>query len=1042
MIRWSSSKARWVAALACALATLYGTSLRAGTTGKIAGQVTDRATGQPIPGAAVLIEGLRLGSTTDADGRYFIIGVPPGSYSVKASLLGYAPITREGVIVNIDRTTPADFQLVSSAIEVEALTVVAPREVIQLDVAGSRSTLAPEDVVALPNVTSLAGAISAEPGGNFRSGLAEETQLMLNGHMMTDDRVARYNASSIPITSVQEVQILTSGFNAEYGNVRSGVINVVTRDDAQRVWMNGRATYTPAQKKHWNGSAYGKSTKEWQVYGSDASITTPYKIDNIQTTVTGDSITVFPGWIKWIPTLPASRRTHADSVARADSMLQLWRHHHRIMETDYANAPDYMFDVSVGGPIPFVDGLSVVYSHRNTRTLYALAAARPAFEDFTEQMTLTYRLGRSAKISFTGKYTEESGLGDVITGTSSDGTVGGNMMYGGWQKTAVSKYAMYANAPMDNKFWLFGANFTHVLTMNTQYELGFDYQYNDYLTGQWPMRYLAPIAGRAVVNPIWNDQRLSPGDSVGVWKIYTSADPYGVAPWGGDIGLMYEPLVKDQRSGLAYDFGSTNENVDSSWYSGIKFRGSLLSQITQHHQIKTGFEIQQNNFHERRTMMKGNTPREFRVWFDKSPIRASAYVQDKMEFEGMVLNAGLRLDYFDPKSNQYARDDPFSLIWTKQLWNLTPEWLFYDNFDTMSTVKNYTIDKAFTHTKLAPRLAISHPLDQHSKVFFNYGHFYTYPTTQNLYSYSVNRSGTGIAPNPNPDLDFSRTIMYELAFEREFTNGWYSWLLGMRSEPQYLVRVAGYYKDVTGEVSDVMMYYTLTDAGAQHRNNRYAQIRGFELRISKRVGNFFTGWAQGQLSLRDSGAIGLLYDDPQNNNDQPQSAYVVTSLAEPSWSMFLDFHTPRRFSAFGVPPAVTELWSASFVFSYQKGGQATYNPANITPPPAPNVRYKDSYGSSMRIAKGVSFGRATGEVYFDVANLLGYKSLWSGSMSAGEWNQYLASLHFPIDDIAIEKDKGNDRIGDTPPYAIIADHDSWAHYISPRTYSVGINISF
>ncbi|HOT35063.1 MAG TPA: carboxypeptidase-like regulatory domain-containing protein, partial [Candidatus Latescibacteria bacterium] len=210
MIRWSSSKARWVAALACALATLYGTSLRAGTTGKIAGQVTDRATGQPIPGAAVLIEGLRLGSTTDADGRYFIIGVPPGSYSVKASLLGYAPITREGVIVNIDRTTPADFQLASSAIEVEALTVVAPREVIQLDVAGSRSTLAPEDVVALPNVTSLAGAISAEPGGNFRSGLAEETQLMLNGHMMTDDRVARYNASSIPITSVQEVQILTS----------------------------------------------------------------------------------------------------------------------------------------------------------------------------------------------------------------------------------------------------------------------------------------------------------------------------------------------------------------------------------------------------------------------------------------------------------------------------------------------------------------------------------------------------------------------------------------------------------------------------------------------------------------------------------------------------------------------------------------------------------------------------------------------------------------------------------------------------------------
>jgi hypothetical protein len=288
----------------------------------------------------------------------------------------------------------------------------------------------------------------------------------------------------------------------------------------------------------------------------------------------------------------------------------------------------------------------------------------------------------------------------------------------------------------------------------------------------------------------------------------------------------------------------------------------------------------------------------------------------------------------------------------------------------------------------------------------------------------------------------ARTIMYELAFEREFTNAWYCWLFGLRPEPQYLFRVAGYYKDVIKEVSTAEYFLTFTDRGLQYRNNRYAQIRGFEFRASKRVGNFFTGWIQGQLSLRDGGAVGLLWDDPQNNQDLPQQAYQVTSTAEPSWSTFVDLHTPRRFSAFGMPPALTELWSLSFVLSYQKGSQGTYNPQNLVPAPAPNVRYKDSYGSSMRVAKGVSFGRATGEVYLDVSNLLGYKSLWSGSMSGVEWGQYLASLHFPIKDTAIESDYGNDRIGDTPPYAIIADHDSWAHYLGPRSYSLGINLSF
>src|SRR3990172_2479051 len=98
-----SVRARWglLAGGAMFLCALAG-PLRAATTGKIAGEVRDEASQEPIPGGAVSVEALRLGATTDPDGRYFIIGIPPGTYEVTAALVGYAPVTQIDVVVNID----------------------------------------------------------------------------------------------------------------------------------------------------------------------------------------------------------------------------------------------------------------------------------------------------------------------------------------------------------------------------------------------------------------------------------------------------------------------------------------------------------------------------------------------------------------------------------------------------------------------------------------------------------------------------------------------------------------------------------------------------------------------------------------------------------------------------------------------------------------------------------------------------------------------------------------------------------------------------
>ncbi|MGB2697299.1 MAG: carboxypeptidase regulatory-like domain-containing protein, partial [Candidatus Zixiibacteriota bacterium] len=101
----------------------YVTSF-AGTTGKIAGVLVDKATGEPLIGASIMIEGTKMGNMSMVDGSYFILNVTPGTYDITARLIGYGPVTVTGVRVRVDVTTELNFDLLASAVEVEAITVI------------------------------------------------------------------------------------------------------------------------------------------------------------------------------------------------------------------------------------------------------------------------------------------------------------------------------------------------------------------------------------------------------------------------------------------------------------------------------------------------------------------------------------------------------------------------------------------------------------------------------------------------------------------------------------------------------------------------------------------------------------------------------------------------------------------------------------------------------------------------------------------------------------------------------------------------------
>ena len=128
----------------------WGAYIFAGTTGKISGVVKDADNGAPLAGVNVIIEGTTMGAATDVNGFYFVINIPPGTYTVKASMMGYEIQNKVGVKVVTDITTKVDFKLRATVVEGEMVTVVADRPAIQKDLTSSLQAFAGDEIAASP----------------------------------------------------------------------------------------------------------------------------------------------------------------------------------------------------------------------------------------------------------------------------------------------------------------------------------------------------------------------------------------------------------------------------------------------------------------------------------------------------------------------------------------------------------------------------------------------------------------------------------------------------------------------------------------------------------------------------------------------------------------------------------------------------------------------------------------------------------------------------------------------------------------------------
>ena len=247
--RWS----RWFVLLASlALMMVTAFAANAGTVGRVQGRVIDADTGLPLPDANIIIVGSTMGAASTEDGEFFVLNIPAGTFQVQASVIGYKPVIQEHVVVTPDFTTYIDFTLEKSvAMTLEAMTIEAEKPLIQKDKTSTVRVVESEDLAKLPvrgyqdaaglqsGVASFATAVAGENEASngsqlyVRGGRANEVAYFVDGFSQQDP-LTGISSTNINQDAISQVVVMTGGFDAEYGKIMSGVVNVVTRDAVDR----------------------------------------------------------------------------------------------------------------------------------------------------------------------------------------------------------------------------------------------------------------------------------------------------------------------------------------------------------------------------------------------------------------------------------------------------------------------------------------------------------------------------------------------------------------------------------------------------------------------------------------------------------------------------------------------------------------------------------------------------------------------------------------------------------------------------------------
>lgn len=627
--------------------------------GKIMGFITDASNGTPLPGANVVVTHSwknnqpvalpnPLGAAADLKGEFVILNLNPGLYNVKVMMMGYAAKTVEQVSVSINRTTPLEIKLKEETLNAEEVVVTAEREVIKKDMTSATRTVSAEQLENY-KLESVGAVVALQAGvveGHFRGGRSGEVSYLIDG-VQSD--------ISLHTDAVQEIEVISGTFNAEYGKVMSGIVNAAPKE---------------------GGDQHNFSVK------------------------------LFTG--NWLT-------GHNDYVGLDKSDVL----HQTEMRVNY------------GGPVPFTG---------NKLSLFI-------FGRYGQDEGLWYGIRRYTMNDWTniGQGVPAEDQWDVHTGDSAE----------------VPMTQRSSGELMANLVW-------HAAT---NWKFGLLYQYS---TGEGQEGYNHSnkyIPDRQ--NRSWNTDQsatFSINQMLGSSAFHEGKFLYAVHSW--QSSRFKDPYdsryVNDKYSTSMGGFNTGGNSKDFGYADNHRFqmKYDLVWQITGHHELKLGadyvkqkkaphgfsltnwysiFDKENEDFFYKPYIPADTSTAADR--YTKYPVEFSAYIQDKSEFDALVINYGLRYDWYNPNTI-YPTDlrNPANVI----AGDRRTEYLDAD-----------------PQYQLSPRLGLSYKLGETAALHFSYGHFFQIPNYDHIYqnpNYEISTSQYGSSIG-NPNIKAEKTVKYELGLQ-------------------------------------------------------------------------------------------------------------------------------------------------------------------------------------------------------------------------------------------------------------------------------------
>jgi outer membrane receptor protein involved in Fe transport len=758
--------------------TILISGLHAGTTGKLVGTITDKSNGDALIGVNVELAEAAMGAATDFEGYYLINNIPPGTYTVRATYVGYRSTEVQNVEISVDQTTTINIVLEETTLEMaDAITVVAERPLVQPDITSKRSIVDGNlitdvlPVTQVRDVLALQAGVTSDGEGDIhvRGGRSGEIAYLIDGTYVRDP-FDNSLGGNVDAEAIQEMEVISGTFNAEYGNALSGVVNLVTKEGGQK--YSAKVQY---ESPMLNESPYHKA--DWLLDTDD--------VRNLS---------------------PEQQALYRDEVRKADGTSAY--EHQSVLDSRFADGTvglDMLgkLNASLSGPLPGIDGASFFVSgtarNEDSYLPYSFDLERIL------SAKLTFRLTPALKVQVNADWSNR------------------------WYQNYSHQYKYWSyfdeqgigSYPLDrdlkNRFTL---KLTHTLDNKTFYT--------------------------ASASRVYNYAKSSVDGSHVTWNPET----------GELIETSY--LTRGYYNGIDGGFQIGDVRYwDRTESTTLDFDFDLVSQIHKAHQIKLGAEYRT---HEIFRHLIGMPPRSRIEFFTRKPFEFAFYLQDKIELDFLIMNLGIRFDYFDAQDDYYP--DPAKILTTAT------------NDSGQTIITTFGTEQAPSRYKISPRIGLAHPISSTTVFHFAYGHFFQIPRYYDLYR---NDGLQDILANDalvgNPGLEPEETVAFEAGIKQQ---------LGM----DYALDVTAYYKDIRNLISS--FYYFSGRDYTIFINADYGRVQGIDLSLNKRYSNYF------------SGALNYSYMVAMGNESDPTEGYSSyreeSAHLKPNRNFFLDFDRTHSFS--------------------------------------------------------------------------------------------------------------------------------------------------